>query len=62
VEAADAPETVNTDGWQATQGAWKALFTPITVILCFLQACLNIRDRATKTLGAAFAPTWGIGS
>jgi hypothetical protein len=31
-----APQTVNTDGWQATQGAWKALFPHITVILCFL--------------------------
>ena len=35
VDAEYAPETVNTDGWQATQGAWKALFTHITVILCF---------------------------
>ena len=50
-----APQTVNTDGWQATQGAWKALFTHITVILCFLHAFLKIRDRATKTLGEAFA-------
>jgi len=49
VDAAYAPETVNTDGWQATQGAWKALFTQITVILCFLHAFLKIRDRATKT-------------
>ena len=55
VEADDAPETVNTDGWQATQGAWKALFPQITVILCFLHAFLKIRDRATKTLGDAFA-------
>jgi hypothetical protein len=54
-DAAYTPETVNTDGWQATQGAWKALFTPITVILCFLHAFLKIRDRATKTLGDAFA-------
>ena len=55
VDAEYAPETVNTDGWQATQGAWKALFTQITVILCFLHAFLKIRDRATKTLGDAFA-------
>ena len=55
VDAAYAPETVNTDGWQATQGAWKALFTQITVILCFLHAFLKIRDQATKTLGNAFA-------
>jgi hypothetical protein len=55
VDADYAPETVNTDGWQATQGAWKALFPQITVILCFLHAFLKIRDRATKTLGDAFA-------
>jgi len=55
VDADDAPETVNTEGWQATQGAGKALFTPITVMLGFLHACLTIRDRATKTLGDAWA-------
>lgn len=55
LDANDAPQTVNTDGWQATQGAWKALFTHITVILCFLHAFLKIRDRATKTLGDVFA-------
>ena len=46
-----APETVNTDGWQATQNAWKALFTRITVVLCFLHAFLKIRDRAKKAFG-----------
>jgi hypothetical protein len=40
VDAEYAPEIVHTDGWQATQGAWKALFTQITVILCFLHAFL----------------------
>ena len=55
VDADYAPQTVSTDGWQATQGAWRALFTQITVILCFLHAFLKIRDRATKTLGDAFA-------
>ncbi len=39
------PETVNTDGWTATQSAWKGLFSNITVILCFLHAFLKIRDR-----------------
>ena len=46
-----APETVNTDGWPATQQAWKALFNQITVILCFLHAFLKIRDRAKKAFG-----------
>jgi hypothetical protein len=54
-DADSAPQTVNTDGWQATQGAWQALCTHMTVILCFLHAFLKIRDRATKTLGEAFA-------
>jgi hypothetical protein len=54
VDPGYAPETVNTDGWSATQGAWKALFPTITVILCFLHAFLKIRDRATKALAEAF--------
>src|SRR5229473_7657159 len=33
LDAHYAPQTVNTEGWQATQGAWKALCTHITVIL-----------------------------
>lgn len=40
------PETVNTDGWAATQAAWRALFNGVTLILCFLHAFLKIRDRA----------------
>ena len=48
------PETVNTDGWSATQNAWKTLFSGITVILCFLHAFIKIRDRATKVLKASF--------
>ena len=45
-----APETVNTDGWQATQNAWQHWFPQITVILCFLHAFIKIRDRATEVL------------
>ena len=48
------PDTVNTDGWKATQGAWKALFKRISVILCFLHAYLKVRERATKAMGASF--------
>src|SRR3954471_23097907 len=40
------PETVNTDGWPATQAAWRALFKGVTIILCFLHAFLKIRERA----------------
>jgi hypothetical protein len=54
VEPTYEPASVNTDGWQATQGAWKALFPRICVILCFLHAFLKIRDRATKAFAGAF--------
>jgi hypothetical protein len=49
-----SPETVNTDGWQATQNAWQHWFPKITVILCFLHAFIKIRDRAAKALSAPF--------
>jgi hypothetical protein len=55
VEAAAAPETVKTAGGHAPQGACQALGTPMTVLLCFLQALLTIRERATQTLGHALA-------
>ena len=43
-----APETVNTDGWAATQNAFRALFPTIAVVLCFLHGFLKIRDRCRK--------------
>lgn len=48
------PETVNTDGWLATQATWQALFPTVTVILCFLHAFLKVRDRATKRFTAVY--------
>lgn len=51
-----APKTVNTDGWQATQQAWKTLFPLVVVLQCFLHAWLKIRDRA-KHLGDLFSET-----
>lgn len=54
VNPAYAPDSVNTDGWAATQNAWKHLFPGITVILCFLHAFIKIRDRATKALTDSF--------
>jgi hypothetical protein len=48
-----APKTVNTDGWQSTQTAWKALFPLVVILQCFLHAWLKIRDRA-KHLGELF--------
>jgi hypothetical protein len=53
VEPEYAPKTVNTDGWQSTQAAWKALFPLVVVLRCFLHAWLKIRDRA-KHLGELF--------
>jgi hypothetical protein len=43
-----SPKTVNTDGWWATQNAFKACFPRIAVILCFLHGFLKIRDRSRK--------------
>ena len=42
------PETVNTDGWEATRLAWGTLFAQITVILCFLHSFIKIRDRCKR--------------
>lgn len=39
------PQTVNTDGWEATQQAWKSLFPGVTVMLCFLHALLSVQQR-----------------
>ena len=48
VSAEYAPETVNTDGWKATQAAWRTLFPKVALILCFLHGFLKIRDRCRK--------------
>ena len=40
-----APETVNTDGWAATQRAWLNLFPMIIILECFLHAFIKIRER-----------------
>lgn len=34
INPAYQPDTVNTDGWQSTQNAWKTLFPKITVLFC----------------------------
>jgi len=39
-----SPETVNTDGWGATQSAWLTLFPMVVIIECFLHAYLKIRQ------------------
>lgn len=45
VKADYAPETVNTDGWSATQRAWLNLFPLVILIECFLHAFIKIRER-----------------
>lgn len=54
VDPTYAPETVNTDGWQATMNAWKALFPTICVIQCFLHAVLSIKRVASKRTKALY--------
>ncbi|HMB02833.1 MAG TPA: hypothetical protein VKP69_03725 [Isosphaeraceae bacterium] len=51
LDPAYRPETVNTDGWPATQAAWRTLFKGVTLILCFLHAFLKIRERAIHLKG-----------
>ncbi len=48
------PDTVNTDGWAATQKAWRSLWPKIAILECFLHAWLKVRDRATKKLEGVF--------
>jgi hypothetical protein len=43
-----APETVNTDGWTATQNAFHTLYSNVVTVLCFLHGFLKIRDRCRK--------------
>jgi hypothetical protein len=42
------PVSVCTDGWKATQNAFRALFWLITVVLCYLHGFLKIRDCCRK--------------
>jgi hypothetical protein len=42
------PESVNIDGWAATQKAWLNLFPLIAILQCFLHAFLKIRNCCKK--------------
>jgi len=48
------PKTVTTDGWDATQNAWKILFPLITVILCFLHSVIKIKKRSKRDASLFF--------
>lgn len=43
------PDSVNTDGWEATQGAWKKLFPSVVIILCHLHSFLRIKERCRRS-------------
>ena len=38
------PQTVTTDGWEATRWAWEHLYPGIVWILCFLHEVIKVRD------------------
>jgi hypothetical protein len=40
-----SPQTVNFDGWAATQNAWSSIFPDTVPINCFLHAFIKIRSR-----------------
>lgn len=42
------PQSVNTDGWEGTQNAWRALFPGIALVLCFLHTVLGIQQRCRR--------------
>jgi hypothetical protein len=48
------PDTVNTDGWKATQNAWKALYPKITVIECFFTCVPKSQGSCRQTTTALF--------
>lgn len=51
------PETVNLDGWPATNNAWKILFSSVVIICCFLHVYIKIRDRSKKKYKDKFIET-----
>ena len=48
------PETVNTDGGQATMKAWRRVFPTICLMPCFLHALLRLRNVATTATNALY--------
>lgn len=48
IQANLLPSTVTTDGWAATQNAWKKIFPSIILISCFLHVFLKFRKNKRK--------------
>ncbi len=49
-----ALETVNTDGWAATQNAFRNLFPTVCILCCFLHIYIKMRDRSKKKYQEVF--------
>ena len=45
-----APQTVNTEGWNPTQAAWKTLFPSIPLVVCCLHAVLAIQAQVLSDI------------
>jgi hypothetical protein len=63
LKAEYTPDTVNTDGWNATQRAWLNLFPMIIIIECFLHAFIKIRERAKhlkETFSQLSQQVWNV--
>jgi hypothetical protein len=50
LDADYAPKTVTTDGWRATDAAFKSIFPKVTLLLCFLPRCAEpgLAQRTSK--------------
>ena len=60
VNPSSEPQTVNTDGSTSTQAAWKAIFSNILIIRCFLHAFINIRDYCKKQFTKLKQKIWHV--
>lgn len=49
-----SPKTVNLDGWNATNNAWRLLFPSTVIITCILHFYIKIRDRSKKKYNEVF--------
>jgi hypothetical protein len=41
---------VCTDGWDATQSAWKSLFPAVCILLCCRHSALTVAERCGRDL------------
>src|SRR5690606_16080250 len=48
IEEDYCPDSVNTDGWDATRNAIRSVFIGVSLILCFLHSALKVRDKRRK--------------